>query len=257
MFNNFSEEKCIKESLDKFYFCTNVPVKAYRNDGNSIYSKGYTIHFESLADQFNICENLSKKLYKKSPDSSVNIFYDTHVIVTGFSICPNNLNRGIIIIGPYTTSKNMNTKDILYKPKSCIAHLITLFYNIMNDSEYIKLQKKFSTTVNYSLHIKKAIEYVDSKFYDPISLDVIAEYLNINRCYFCNLFKKETGKTFSQYLNQVRIERSKELLLTKDLPIIEVAMSVGFSSQNYYNMAFKKITKKTPLEFRNENFQEN
>nr|WP_242568136.1 helix-turn-helix transcriptional regulator [Clostridium botulinum] len=65
--------------------------------------------------------------------------------------------------------------------------------------------------------------------------------------------KKRNGENFSQLVNEIRIEKSKELLTKNDLSILEIALSVGFNNQNYFSSTFKKFNNKTPIEFRNEN----
>ncbi len=54
-----------------------------------------------------------------------------------------------------------------------------------------------------------------------------------------------------KFLNEIRIEKSKDLLLRGDLSILDVSLSVGFNNQNYYNTVFKKLINMTPLEYRN------
>ncbi|TAH63478.1 MAG: AraC family transcriptional regulator [Gottschalkiaceae bacterium] len=103
----------------------------------------------------------------------------------------------------------------------------------------------------YTFHVRKAIEYTRKHYKKPLSLDRIAKYLDLNKCYFCHLFKKETGKSYSKFLNEIRIEKSKYLLLNTDLSMLEIALSVGYNNQNYYNIAFKKNTGTTPLKYRN------
>lgn len=100
-------------------------------------------------------------------------------------------------------------------------------------------------------HIDKAIKEMDSNYSEPITLGEMADYLGLNKCYFCDLFKKETGKTYSQVLNEIRIKKSLELLANTNMTILEIALSVGYNNQNYYNMAFKKIMGTTPLKYRN------
>ena len=103
----------------------------------------------------------------------------------------------------------------------------------------------------YNFHIRKAMDYTKNNYHKNLSLDYISSYLNLNKCYFCDLFKKETGKTYSKFLNEVRIEKSKNLLLNTDLSILDVALSVGYNNQNYFNMTFKRITGTTPLKYKN------
>lgn len=102
-----------------------------------------------------------------------------------------------------------------------------------------------------NFHINKAIYYTYQNYTEPLNIEKMAKYLEINKCYFCQLFKKETGKTYSQFLNEIRIEKSKELLKNTDMSILDIALSVGYNNQNYYTMAFKKITGVTPLKYRN------
>ncbi len=130
--------------------------------------------------------------------------------------------------------------------------MISLLRNIALDSRYIK-EKVLTRKMPNSLHIRKAMDLLDANYSDDISLDDISRHLKINKSYFCSILKKETGKTFSQLVNEIRIEKSKELLTKNDLSILEIALSVGFNNQNYFSSTFKKFNNKTPIEFRNEN----
>ncbi|NLK22267.1 MAG: helix-turn-helix transcriptional regulator [Epulopiscium sp.] len=105
----------------------------------------------------------------------------------------------------------------------------------------------------YSFHVRKAITYIKEHYEKPLNLEGMAEYLGLNKCYFCNLFKKEVGKTYSHFVNEIRIKKSKDLLVNTNLSMLEIALSVGYNNQNYYNMAFKKIVGVTPLKYRRFN----
>ncbi len=60
------------------------------------------------------------------------------------------------------------------------------------------------------MHIRKAIDYIDSRYMYDIKLEDLSNYLNINKSYFSSLFKKETGgETFTEYLNKIRIEKKQ------------------------------------------------
>ena len=72
------------------------------------------------------------------------------------------------------------------------------------------------------------------------------------KSYFCKLFKSETGYTFTNFLNIFRVEKSKTLLNTTDMSLLDIAIGVGFNSQSYYSSVFKKITNKTPLEYKQQ-----
>ena len=100
------------------------------------------------------------------------------------------------------------------------------------------------------LYGERVINYIAENYDQPLVLEDVAEYFHLNKCYFCYVLKKELGKTFSQLVNEYRIEKSKELLQEGQLSTLNIALAVGFNNQNYFNMTFKKITGMTPLQYR-------
>ena len=100
---------------------------------------------------------------------------------------------------------------------------------------------------NYGFRIT---EYIKENYNQSLVLDEVANLFQLNKCYFCSVLKKEVGQTFSQIVNEIRIEKSKELLIDNKLSILEVALQVGFNNQNYFNMVFKKKMGITPLTYR-------
>lgn len=110
--------------------------------------------------------------------------------------------------------------------------------------EYLKDHKKIGL---YGFRVYK---YVEDNYDRNLKLEDVASYFHLNKCYFCSVLKKELGKTFSQIVNEVRIEKSKDLLRETNLSTLSIALSVGFNNQNYFNMTFKKLTGMTPLQYR-------
>ena len=109
-------------------------------------------------------------------------------------------------------------------------------------------------TINQSnkvgLYGQRVYLYVEQNFDRQLKLEDVASYFHLNKCYFCSVLKKELGKTFSQIVNEVRVEKSKELLREGNLSTLSIALSVGLNNQNYFNMTFKKLTGMTPLQYR-------
>ena len=64
------------------------------------------------------------------------------------------------------------------------------------------------------------------------------------------MFKMETGQTFINYLNNYKIEKSKNLLENTNMTLLDISLEVGFNNQSYYSTIFKKYTNMTPLEYR-------
>ncbi|MGA2603774.1 MAG: helix-turn-helix domain-containing protein [Verrucomicrobiia bacterium] len=83
-----------------------------------------------------------------------------------------------------------------------------------------------------------------------LSVSELAQRLHISPCYFCKLFKKQTGLTFTTYRTQARIDGAKRLLLDPRLRISEVAYESGFESIPYFNRAFRRHVGCSPSEFR-------
>ena len=98
----------------------------------------------------------------------------------------------------------------------------------------------------------EGIKYIEKNYSNEILIDDICAELNINKCYFCSVFKKEIGLTFINYLNNYKIEKSKELLKNPNLSLLDISLSVGYNNQSYFSTVFKKTTSKTPLEFRED-----
>jgi YesN/AraC family two-component response regulator len=79
--------------------------------------------------------------------------------------------------------------------------------------------------------------------------DLSAQFF-INQVYCCQLFRKNLGKTFSEYVSELRIKKARELLKRTDLSIEEVAIQAGYVDYYYFNKVFKKHCGMTPAKFR-------
>ncbi|CUH94741.1 hypothetical protein P22_0807 [Propionispora sp. 2/2-37] len=241
----------IRQLGDKFYACTCLPLQSFDFSGNLIHAAGYNAKLTELFEHNNIFEQVRNSIKNDTASSRTTIACPGCIYFTARSICVKNVYRGFHILGPYTTKKDANLTGICYKPINCIPHLLTLLSNIAADSIFFKQKVKLFLNSAANPNVKKAIDILDARYHEPVTLSGVAAQLKISKSYLCSLFKKETGKTFSQYLNEIRIEKSKDLLLKQNMSVLDIALSVGFNNQNYYNMVFKKFMKHTPLEFRN------
>lgn len=114
---------------------------------------------------------------------------------------------------------------------------------------YCRLVKRFSTK-EYSLPVQKAILQIDTDLSADLSLKALAERQNVNASYLSALFKKETGQTVTDYVNQRRVRYAIHLLSTTKLQIKTVAQHCGIQDINYFSKIFKKYTLSTPKEYR-------
>jgi len=98
--------------------------------------------------------------------------------------------------------------------------------------------------------IYKAIEYIKRNYMKKVTLEEVALNSSLSTTYFSRTFKKEMHCSFNNYLNRVRIEMSKKLLLDESIPLVDISIIVGFEDQSYYSKVFKKITNISPGKYR-------
>ncbi|MNH89046.1 HTH-type transcriptional regulator YesS [compost metagenome] len=94
------------------------------------------------------------------------------------------------------------------------------------------------------------MEYLEHHLHEDITLDLVADKLNITPGYLSTYFKEKSGVNFSDYLNDIRIQRAKELLQNLDLKIQEIAAKVGYHNVNSFIRMFKRYAGVTPGEYR-------
>ena len=115
--------------------------------------------------------------------------------------------------------------------------------------KYCLLVKNHSMK-GYSLLIRKVLTQIDYDLTADLGLKNLATQLNVNPSYLSTLFKKETGFTLTEYVNQKRIEHAVFLLNSSSLQIQMIAQYSGIADVNYFTKTFKKIIGITPKEYR-------
>lgn len=100
--------------------------------------------------------------------------------------------------------------------------------------------------------INQAISFIETYYYEKIKLDDLSEKLHISKNYLCNLFRVQTGFTFCQYLNIVRLKEAKKLI-DKGYNLQYISFECGFSSHAHFSTNFKKYFGITPGEYRKIN----
>jgi AraC-like DNA-binding protein len=100
--------------------------------------------------------------------------------------------------------------------------------------------------------LNKVLQYISDNFQRKITLSEIASVANLSAKAFCRYFKSKTGKTFYNFLLEVKVAHACNLLLEKDMTIYGVCYDSGFNNLSNFNRYFRKLTNKTPLEFKKE-----
>lgn len=127
------------------------------------------------------------------------------------------------------------------------ANLIELIVKIFRSMDE---SSNFGTYQKNKRLIAKSIEYLRSNYKSEITLSDLAMQSFISKNYFSKLFKEITGTNVSDYIQYLRTDEACMLLKTTDMKVTDIAMNVGFSDMKFFYEVFKKITGKTPGEYR-------
>ncbi len=96
----------------------------------------------------------------------------------------------------------------------------------------------------------KILYYIKNNYNKELRLEFLAELFNYNSAYLGKSFKNYTGESFNVYIDKLRIERAKELLLNKDMRVYQISKEVGYKHIDYFHSKFKKYVGLSPLEYR-------
>lgn len=117
-------------------------------------------------------------------------------------------------------------------------------------NKLVILEGQYEEKRGKSRKVRTAIDFIKRNFTQDVPVSLIAEQIGVTSTYLCKLFKKEMEKTVNEYIEELRIEYSKELLKDDGMKLIEVARKVGYNNANYYSTVFKKVVGEYPSEYR-------
>ncbi len=98
--------------------------------------------------------------------------------------------------------------------------------------------------------VGRARRYIARHLAEPLSLDQVSAKVGVSPFYFCKLFKRETGQTFSEYVNRQRVEWAKQKLQKPDTSVTEIAYDVGYQSLSQFNRSFRRFVGNSPSGYR-------
>ena len=125
--------------------------------------------------------------------------------------------------------------------------LLELIYNLIRDAEKIKSTQGDKGGSHAA--IEKAVNYIKANLTEDLSLKTVAKAMSVSHIHFHNTFRAAVGKTVREYVEEQRLKKAVDLLVTTDLTLTEIAFECGFSSQSYFSYVFKRKTNKTPREY--------
>ena len=184
-----------------------------------------------------------------------------------------SLTPGFFDLPEFTNIRSLfalGQQGVLIKAKNSqkISNLIKKVYSssgIERLTLFFKTLEAFAETDDYELlsspgyansinstdskRINKVINYLMENYYKENKLEKVADIVNLNKSSFCRYFKSRTHKTYSQFLNEIRIQHACKLLVYKKLSISEICYEVGYNNISHFNRQFKQITRLTASEY--------
>ncbi|MTI38930.1 AraC family transcriptional regulator [Fulvivirga lutimaris] len=156
-----------------------------------------------------------------------------------------------LTFGPEVKDQMFSTINSITEKRG-FDRLLTLLHVLQSLSQTEDF-KTLSTFHKPTLHnpydqerINAIYDHVSDNYQKSITIDEMADIVNMTVPSFCRFFKRATNKTFSLFLNQYRISQACDLLIEKNLAVGEIAYQVGFQSATYFNSQFKKIVGQNP-----------
>lgn len=171
-------------------------------------------------------------------------------------ISPNNI---VVIITGYDNFEyaykaiKYQVFDYLLKPIS-EGEFRNLLRKIAEEFGANKKEYDEAETCKCSCIVRGVKEYIDNCYSDAeLNLSHISTLFGVNKSYISKLMKQEIGKSFIEYLTDVRLDKAKEILENHDsrVTMYDVSIRVGYTSQHYFSRVFKNVYGISPLEYRN------
>ncbi len=234
----------------------------------NIHENPYCVYVKTFPNAFEHCVKRQKKIVEKCKTGSfcgtcyagvreyVYPIYDTESLV------------GFISVSGYKDSNYSSyinkSSDRFDMPKDYLRKTILSLKTEMPDKAYVDTlimplirmlelaYSKLTDTDGDDNKIVEIIKYINRHYSENITLEQICKVYSMSRSSISHSFKKQTGKSFREYLIDVRLQSAKSLLLHSNLTVSEIAFSVGFNDSNYFSNVFKSNTGISPRAYRSK-----
>lgn len=219
--------------------------KANKLNPNSMSLEKELISFIQLGENSNANEIINNILGEIFAISSGNLDTIKANIYELFAI----LMRAAVDVGV----KLVELKNPLNKVSQIISadteydELCFLTSEVMKEINHLIYENR--STKKSNEHLIQAISYIRKNYQGNLSLDSVSQKVYVSSYYLSHLFREEMDMTFVDYVNKVKIDKSKELLRENNMNISEVSSLVGFRDQNYFTKTFKKYIGITPSKY--------
>lgn len=139
--------------------------------------------------------------------------------------------------------EKLKIKYLLYNNKHDAFNEVVRMVDILFDK--MNLKGKLSDN-----GMSSVVDYIERNLKKGISLEDVANHVNISTYYLSKIFKKEMGVNFITYVTDRKMDLAKEMLVNTEIPVLNIALDLAYNEANYFSKAFKKKTGLTPSEYR-------
>ncbi len=210
----------------------------YRNEPQ-YYEGLQDIYAESLVIQFN-SDFVGKDFLNKPESADINQLLNK----AAFGLAVNHKTRQRVA-DMMLRMQNMESMERLIQ-------LLALLNLLSRSNEISLLSNTVSAEINHkdSARINKIYEYIMSEYTQEITITKAADLVNMTESAFSRYFKQRTGKTFTTFINEIRIGHACKLLIDDRLAVTDICYHVGYNNISYFNRVFKRRKQQTPQAYR-------
>lgn len=267
---NYNIQK-IDKALQDFHNATGINMRLLNADFSSIShvknaDNNYCKCIKSTSSGRKFCSESDRELFSKCKKSRKSEMHICHagLIDIAIPLIYDNEIIGYIILGQMKGFESLNNIKEYLTELGLDANETEKFYNDLSELDYNKIKSIENIAImlgKYLLlenllkpysnkNIESALLYIQNNFEKPLTIQTIAENINLSKSSLYKYFHSHFNCTVNEYINSKRVEKAVKLLGETDLSIEEISQQTGFASAAYFSRTFKKEKGITPLKFR-------
>ena len=173
-----------------------------------------------------------------------------------FEIIKHRVIELIVILSRAAIEKGMDITQVLMLNTDYFLKIETIRTLDELNSWLVRIINRFIgymfefNDVKYNDVLNKAVKYIKKHYNEKLTLDMLSREVFLSKAYLSKIFNTRMNCSFTQYINKIRVQNSKPLLLDRRMSIVAIANLVGFEDQSYFTKIFKQLEGVSPGEYR-------